>query len=267
MSTNQLFAFTGPLADNLEGLSAAFSSWFVYAPARVILDAGEGIASCLGNRVFLPESVLLTHAHYDHISGLAGFLLARTNARGDTEKPVDVYYPKAGEDAFRSIHEYVNQVVRYRSYVLEWKPVCYGEQFSLRKWTVEPLATRHNVPSCGYRFLEDRSRLKPEYRNCTPPEIISFRDRGTEITERFQHVVLAFTGDTGPGLAPALFQNADVLIHEATFLRGEDREGLWHSTAEEALTLAVKASVKVLILYHISQRYQRQEIEEVVTAL
>ena len=82
-TNGNLFTLPDALADNLEGFAAAFSSWFLYTPARALLDAGEGIASRLGNRVYLPEVVFLTHAHYDHIAGLTGFLLARTAARGE----------------------------------------------------------------------------------------------------------------------------------------------------------------------------------------
>src|SRR5262249_40811778 len=113
----------------------------------------------------------------------------------------------------------------------------------------------------------ERTRLKPEHRHCTSAEIIALKRQGVEVMEKFLHVILGFTGDTGPGLDPTLFQDAEILIHEANFLRPEDREGLWHSTAEEALTLAAQASIRTLILYHISQRYRREEIAETIPAL
>jgi ribonuclease BN (tRNA processing enzyme) len=70
------------------------------------------------------------------------------------------------------------------------------------------------------------------------------------VTEAYEHVPLAFTGDTGPGLDEGLFRGADVLIPEATFLDPQDREGMSHATAEEALVLAARAGVRTLVLYH-----------------
>lgn len=209
----------------------------------------------------------MTHAHYDHISGLAGFFLARSNSRGDKEKPVTVYYPAGAEAAFSSFRTLVDQIASHRTFKLEWHALLPAEQVAMKKLVVEPFATLHDTPSYGYRFFEQRSRLKLEYRTCSQQEIQNLKSAGIDFHESYSHIVLAFTGDTGPGLDPALFQNADVLVHEATFMRAEDREGLFHSTAEEAIRLAMDACVKTLIIYHISHRYDRQEIKRTVTAL
>lgn len=262
-----LFSLPDPLASNLEGFAAPFSSWFLYTPARALLDAGEGIASRLGNRIYLPDVVFLTHAHYDHISGLTGFLLSRTSARGDAEKPVTVYYPRSAERGFRTVRDHVDAVVRHKTFPLAWRAVDAGERIAVRHWSVESFATKHSVPSLGYRFLETRRRLKPAHRGKVPTEIVALKKRQEDIQESYDHVILAFTGDTGPGLDPALFAEADVLLHEATFLKPEDREGGDHATAEEALVLARAARVKTLVLYHVSQRYWRRDIARTVPEL
>jgi ribonuclease Z len=264
---NNLFQLPDSLAANLEGFAAPFANWFLFRPARALLDAGEGIASRLGNEVFVPEVILLTHAHADHVLGLTGFLMARTTAMGNREKPLTIYYPRAAEPDFQAVRARVSAAAGNLSYPLAWQGVEPGERISLRHWTVQPFATRHSVPSCGYRFLEGRRRLKAEFRDRSGPEIVALKAGGLPITEDYEHVALAFTGDTGPGLDPDLFRDADVLIHEATFLDPEDREGTYHATAEEAFDLAVRANVKTLVLYHISQRYRRAEIEQAVTAL
>jgi ribonuclease Z len=262
-----LFTLQAPLASNLEGFAAAFSSWFLYTPARALLDAGEGIASRLGNRVYVPEVVFLTHAHYDHISGLTGFLLSRTAARGDAEKPVTIYYPNIAERGFRTIREHVDTVVRHKTFPLIWQALDAGQRVRVRNWQAEPFRTKHSVPSMGYRFLETRRRLKAEHRGKTPAEIIKLKQSGQDLQEEYEHVILAVTGDAGPGLDPALFAEADVLLHEATFLKPEDREGMDHATAEEALVIARTANVKTLVLYHISQRYWRRDITRTIPEL
>lgn len=263
---DDLLTLPDALAANLEGFAAPFSSWFLYTPARALLDAGEGIASRLGNRVYVPEVVFLTHAHYDHIAGLTGFLLARTAARGDAEKPLTIYYPRIAERGFRTVREHVDAVIRHKTFPLTWHAVEVGERVPVRHWHVESFATKHSVPSVGYRFLETRRRLKAEHRGKPPGDIIKLKE-AADPHEEYAHVVLAITGDTGPGLDPALVADADVLLHEATFLKPEDREGTDHATAEDALRLAAEARVKTLVLYHISQRYWRRDIVRTIPEL
>lgn len=266
-TVSDLFTLPDPLAKNLEGFAAAFSSWFLYRPARALLDAGEGIASRLGNRVYVPNVVFLTHAHFDHISGLTGFLLARTAARGDAEKPVTIYYPKAAERGFRTLQEYVNAVVRRQTYPLTWQGVGADDRIPVRHWSVRPFATRHSIPSLGYRFVETRRRLKAEHRTRSAAEIMALKKQRVEIDEPYEHTLLAFTGDTGPGLDPALFRGAEVMLHDSTFLSPDDREGLDHATAEEALAFAREAEMKNLVLYHVSHRYRRRDIQRLVPEL
>lgn len=265
--TAGLFALPEPLFSTLEGFAAPFSSWFLFTPARALLDAGEGVASRLGNRVYVPEIVFLTHAHYDHIAGLTGFLLSRTSARGDAEKPVTIYYPKSGERGFRSLRDHVDTVVRRKTFPLAWNAVEVGQRITVRHWAVEPFATIHSIPSVGYRFIETRRRLKSEHQGKAPAEIMALKQAGIALQEEYEHVILAMTGDTGPGLPPNLFANADVLLHEATFLKPEDREGKDHATAEDAFRLARAANVKTLVLYHISQRYWRRDIVRTIPTL
>lgn len=266
---DDLFTLPEPLSGSLEGFAAAFSSWFLYTPARALLDAGEGIASRLGNRVYLPEVVCLTHAHYDHIAGLTGFLLARTAARGDAEKPLTIYYPAIAERGFANLRAQTDAVVRRKTFPLSWKAVAVGERLPVRHWFLEAFATKHSVPSVGYRFLEVRRRLRPEFRKTSPKDIVRLKtEKGHDtLHEEYTHVVLAVTGDTGPGIDASLFKDADVLLHEATFLKPDDREGTDHATAEDALLLAREANVKTLVLYHVSQRYWRRDMLRTIPEL
>jgi ribonuclease BN (tRNA processing enzyme) len=55
----------------------------------------------------------------------------------------------------------------------------------------------------------------------------------------------------------SLAVNADVLVHDATFLNEPDRREPIHATTEEALDVARRANAKTLVLYHLSIRYDR----------
>ena len=74
--------------------------------------------------------------------------------------------------------------------------------------------------------------------------------------------VVAIFGDTKAcPQAVCAAQNADVLVHKATFAAGDEEtaERVFHSTVSDAAKLALQANVKQLYLTHISARYTEEE--------
>jgi ribonuclease Z len=63
-----------------------------------------------------------------------------------------------------------------------------------------------------------------------------------------------------------LAEDADFLVHEATFAKGEEQLAFdyFHSTTRQAAEIAKQASCKQLCLTHISSRYDRQAWLELV---
>ena len=125
---------------------------------------------------------------------------------------------------------------------------------------LEAITVRHtdNEPALGYRVIETRRRLKPEFASLPQADIEAAARRGTrdDLLEDVQHVLFVHSGDAMP-IDPALATNADLLVHDATFLNEPDRREPIHATAEEALDVARRANVKSLLLYHLSIRYDR----------
>src|SRR5687767_1341629 len=59
--------------------SPRFSTWIWVPDWRVLIDAGDGATQQLGYKIRKIDTVLLTHAHRDHIGGL----LQVVNQRGE----------------------------------------------------------------------------------------------------------------------------------------------------------------------------------------
>ena len=73
-------------------------------------------------------------------------------------------------------------------------------------------------------------------------------------------VVAIFSDTKACPQAVRAAQNADVLMHEATFAAGDEEtvERVSHSTVSDAANLALQANVKQLYLTHISARYTEE---------
>jgi len=262
------------IVNNLSGYSKAmYATWFYYRPARLLLDAGEGVSTTMENFVFGIEKVVLSHGHYDHIGGLPGLLQSRRSARGDKEKPLEVYYPD-GDDLIRIQQQYIEGLTYRLGYELTWHPVEAGQRIELGfgrdRGFLVPFRSRHGgrTTALGFNVMEERKRLRPEYANLPQEEIAKLartvpRD---EISETYEKILLAYSGDTMP-LDPDTVRDAEVLLHEATFLSADDRETPTHATVEEAIRLAVDAGVKALVLFHVSSRYPGRKVRDHVTKL
>lgn len=260
---HSLFELPREFTEVVKGFSAPFTSWLLHVPTRILFDAGEGVTPFLGNRVFLPEAVFLTHSHLDHVSGLLSFLSARQSMRGQPDKPLAVYFPLAAEPEFLQIKEHICRHLRDASFI-SWNSLVKGSRVAIRRWIVEAFETFHGIPSLGYRILEERTRLKPEYVGYNPDALKKLRESGQDLRMSHEHVTFAVTGDTGPGVQSTLFEDADWLVHECTFLDVSDRRGALHATTGDAFELAKQANVRHLMLYHFSQRYTMRQIEESV---
>lgn len=249
------------MREMLEGYSRAlYSNWLWHKATQVLVDAGEGVHLALRSGVWQPDVVAITHGHSDHVLGLAGFAGARRFGKGATVKPWTVLYP-ANSPGVAATRDLMAGLWRGVEFPISWIPVAHGTSHRLSQHrTIEAFRVTHvdAEPAVGYRVIEARRRLKPEYADMPQPEIERLaRAQGRDdLMEPHAHVLFIHSGDAMP-IDPALAREADLLVHDATFLAADDRRGLIHATTEEALQVARDANVKTLVLNHLSVRYER----------
>jgi len=142
--------------------------------------------------------------------------------------------------------------------------------------TVQTIPMNHGVPCCGFLFKEKAKSLNINKEKLPPnlpiPLILALKN-GEDIVfegEKIENQLLtlppaplrsyAFCADSKYYESIiAQIQGASMIYHEATLTEEyADRiqnGGMYHSTAKQAGTIALKAGVKKLIIGHFSVRY------------
>jgi ribonuclease Z len=240
-----------------------------------LFDCGEGTQHQL-QRSDLKSSqirrIFVTHMHGDHTFGLMG-LIASCGLAG-TGQPIDIYGPEG-------LKEYLQITAKY-SYLnfgdrLKIHTVKTGLVYEDDEFVVSCQLLKHRVPAHGYRVVEkDRPGMfnlekaqalgispGPIYGKLKQGQVVTLEDGRQingkdlcgqpEVGRKFVYCTDTVFCDG----AVALAQDADVLIHEATFAHQDAQMAFekMHSTTTMAAQVALLAGVKQLIMTHFSPRY------------
>lgn len=243
-----------------------------------LFDVGEGTQHQILRTNIRPrkvEKIFITHLHGDHIFGLPGFLSSRSFQGSDGSEPLTIYGPKGIEKFVKTALSISESHLTYPLEFVEIKQP--GIIFDDKTFVVEAQILDHNVQSFGFRITEkDHPRellvdkLKADQVPAGP--IYGQLKAGREVTLPDGRVldgkdylgaakkgrIVAILGDTRKTTqAITLAQDADVLVHESTYGKGEARmaRNHHHSTNLQAVEVAQNAGAKKLLLTHISARY------------
>lgn len=244
-------------------------------PEIWLFDCGEGTQRQLLHAGINPHKVrriFITHLHGDHIFGLPGFVTTRS--MGSNPLPLALYGPSGLNDYVSSTLHLSNSHLTYALTVNEISP---GYIINNRTASVQAGWLAHRVPSLGYRISPkplpqalDSERLAAD--GIAPGAHLQQLKAGkTAILPDGRRVcgidyllpaqrvkTVAIFGDTSQTLAAlALAQNADVLVHEATFEASlaDKASERGHSTTAQAAEIARSSHAKKLIVTHLSARY------------
>jgi len=241
----------------------------------LLFDCGEGTQRQFqqSNLSYMQISkIFISHFHGDHFLGLPG--LIQTMQLNDRDRPLHIYGPKG-------MKELTDQLLTLGYFRPSYRIIAHdlsdGQEVAFEGYSVSTVKVNHNVPTFSYCLLEHQrpgrfNKAKALRLGIPEGPLFSKLQKGQTITladgkKITPHMVLGpsrkgrkivISGDTKPcDQIIAFSQDADILIHEATFdSRLEDiARGYGHTTATQAAEIAKKANVEKLFLVHISPRY------------
>lgn len=248
-----------------------------------LFDCGEATQQQILNTTIRPgkiKKIFITHLHGDHIFGLPGLLTSRSFQGGEDE--LTVYGPKGIKRFIDASIAVSYSKLGYPLKVVEFEED--GVLFEDKQFKVEAMKLEHGIPSYGFRMTEadqigelKADELKalgvpfgPVLGRLKRGEVVTLEDGrvidGKDyVSEDIKGRVVVICGDTRfTPKSIALAQNANVLVHEATYEADKEKTARqhFHSTSKQAATVALEANVQQLYLTHISARYLGHQVSQ-----
>ena len=275
-----------PFSVTILGSSSAIPTPQRYTSAQVVsldgslylIDCGEGTQIQMKKfdiRFQKISHIFISHLHGDHFYGLIGLISTYCLTGRTTE--LHVHGPSALQEILSLQLQLTGTEMTFPLTFHSIDPGL-GEKIHEEDHVeVFTLPMIHRMPACGFLFIEKprplnirKDFLKKE--NPTYEEIRSIK-KGEDFINR-EGVVYPNADITHPPAIPSSYayctdtayseslipqiRNVSVLYHEATFMKDSlpKAEERYHSTAEQAATIALKAGAGRLVLGHFSPRYK-----------
>lgn len=248
----------------------------------VLIDCGEGTQFQLRrqsinfNKI---ELILISHLHGDHFFGLAG-LLNTMHLLGRT-KELHIAGHKDLENFINSVFSFSHFKPGYHIHFHAVPENLSGDLITMDNYSVKFFPLKHRISSTGYVITEKKqeSKIKKDFIFEHKPSIEEiheikaggdFQSTEGQIIKNSDILIppptprsFAYASDTTyyPEIIPHV-KEVDLLYHEATFDKSKyiNAQEKFHSTAEEAATIAKAANVKKLLIGHFSARYKDTDI-------
>ncbi len=267
------------------GASAALPAFDRHPTAQIVnhneklylIDCGEGTQMRLNDfkvKKSKINSIFISHMHGDHYFGLVG--LISSYCLLGREAPLSIYGPAKLKPILEIQLACFSIDLPFKLDFIEVPTNVETILFEDDLLVIKSFPVNHGIPCTGFLFTEklrERNMIKSKIQEYSIhfTEIIEIKkgkDFTTDKGERIKNQDLtidppkprtyAFCADTKYDESLIEFtQSADLIYHEATFLKDEieNAANKFHATTEQAANIALKSGAKKLIIGHFSGKY------------
>jgi ribonuclease Z len=243
----------------IEGISVAGIETCIDLPEwKIAFDIGR-----VPDAAVARPTILFTHAHMDHMGGVAWH--CATRALRGLAPPTYVVGPENAA-AFRDLFDVWRRLDRS---LLPHELVVAGpgDEIPLGpRRLARPFRSVHRAPCQGYAIVERRTKLAARFEGLPQARIDAARLLGETIVEDQESVELCFCGDTSIAVVEreAVVREARVLVLECTFLDervspASARE-MGHVHLDDVIARADLFANEAILLTHLSARYRTDEV-------
>jgi len=214
----------------------------------IIIDAGTGIRA-LGNMLEKQKSLdinlIITHAHWDHLSGFPFFAPLY-----DKKSRVQIYGPHPTQASLKKI---ISKTMSAPYFPIEFEdiianisfPQTKGDGYYIGDILINTIPLRHPSEGVGYRLTQDER----SFVFMTDNEIDREYSNGLNYDDYVEFA-----------------RGADLIFHDAEYSMEEYRKtkGWGHSAYLHTVRFAMDAGVKALGLFHHNQNRTDEEVDAIV---
>ncbi len=214
----------------------------------IIIDAGTGIRR-LGNslveRGINKYYLLFTHAHWDHIQGIAFFkplLSNKVKIMIQNREFLGIYT----KDLLNKVMEMPFFPISLIDLKADIKfDTALNNKFNIGSVNIQTIPTCHPGGGLGYKFIEDNKSFV----------FLTDNELG------FDH-----PGGMGFDGYVQFSQKVDLLFHDGEYTKEEykQKKNWGHSSIQDVLDLALKANVKKLGLFHLNQDRTDEQMDRII---
>ncbi|MGI8951547.1 MAG: ribonuclease Z [Chitinophagaceae bacterium] len=242
-----------------------------------LIDCGEGTQMQLSKykiRRSRINHIFISHLHGDHYFGLPG--LINTMGLLNRDHDLHIHAPAALREIICMQLQVANTTLPFtlHFHALQNEDCIVDEE----KYTVECFQVNHRIECWGFLIKEKKKPRKINREKVLEYKVpISFYDNlrngedyKNENGELIENEMLTFANSPAKSYAYCAdtiydesiadkIKNVDLLYHESTYLKDHESRAAsrFHSTSEQAASIAKLANAKRLIIGHFSSKYEQ----------
>jgi phosphoribosyl 1,2-cyclic phosphodiesterase len=234
----------------------------------LICDGGTGIIplgnALMGQSAIREVTILMTHYHWDHISGLPFFVPAfvpgwKINLFGPSQNAKDIETSLGGQMQNPYFPVELETWMAETNYL----ELNSNNQLEWGNFKITPFNVHHPGTTFGYRIdIDDKSIVYVSDNELYFIEQ-SLKQRAPELDPEELEILNAMLIEERQS-ALNILKNVDIFIHDAQYTTADyqKKRGWGHSCYLDTVDYAIEAGVKELYLFHVDPAYNDDKMEE-----